>query len=1276
MFLPAQAPVTLPQVPRAVQNGSAQLVGPMDAQQMLRVTFALKTPHAEQEEQFLLQLQDPHSPQYHQYLSPEQWIERFSPSPEDEQSILTWVQSQGLTVTMRFPNRLLVEVQGTVSVLDKAFDININNYKIGDKTYFSNDRGPTIPNSLGDMVQHIFGLNNIQVMHHLSRNKLPEADSPIYSPGPAYAKAGNLRLDGNLGKWQAISKKKPRTFETYGLYDPNDLYSSYFYNYQPLQGLGHCCNPLGNPGQSPPQSSIAVAIWGDYADSDMQMWAGYYGLSVNTQRILIGGAQQCNVPPAYLTCDGEATLDTEYTTAMANSFSSSSNTATVYVYEGYSSEAIATVLNRILTDGYVRVVNMSWGESERDAIDDGTLSSFSSIFRSMVGQGFTLVAASGDGGATADCLTDSVNFPAADPHVTATGGTTLISSQGFYSSETGWQGGPDGCAQNDGGSGGGCSVYFAAPAYQPSACNGMRSVPDIALNADGINAPQALIYQGQFYEVGGTSVGSPEMAGFFAQENAYLLYIQSLVGNTCGPSLSAPCSPVGFANPILYAEGVSPFAPHYPFYDITQGCNNNDITQEENLPFFCARLGYDQVTGWGSANMFQLAWMVNDLMAGDGGGPQISITGPPVNRWYNVDQTINFTLTDTSANGRQPIGVAGYSEVWDADPGDPYSQSTPGGGSSYYGLGGYGSSGIANGLANQSQGCHNAFVRAWDNAGNSNLATYGALCFDNIPPVTAINLSGNGGNGNYSGPVLVALSATDNASGVAATYYSVDFGPFQNYGGSFYSYLPGGHCVEAYSVDVAGNQEGDELNCFNITQNTQFTLTVTKSGTGSGTVISSDGAINCGTVCSAPYYDEQPVTLTASPAQGSIFTGWRGCGLSFGFSCTLTVTSAQTVTAVFNVPIALRFVPLTPCRVVDTRQANGQFGGPAITGGTSRDFALPQGACPGIPSNAAAYSVNVTVVPQGHLGYLTTWPTGYTRPLTSLMNSDGRTKANAAIVPAGDSSSVSVYVTDTANVIIDINGYFTTPGGNTLAFFPMTPCRVVDTRGADGTLGGPILSNGVARDFPIQQSTNCPVPASAQAYSFNVTALPQNQQRLSYLTVWPTGISQPVVSTLNSSTGVNTANAAIVPAGTDGDIDVYPSGNNTNLIIDINGYFAPPATGSLSLYTFEPCRVLDTRQGNGAFSGQMVVNVANSGCGVPTSAQGYDMNATVVPSGALGYLTLWPDGENQPVVSTLNAPDGAITSNMAIVPTTNGSIDAYASALTQLILDISSYFAP
>jgi hypothetical protein len=88
------------------------------------------------------------------------------------------------------------------------------------------------------------------------------------------------------------------------------------------------------------------------------------------------------------------------------------------------------------------------------------------------------------------------------------------------------------------------------------------------------------------------------------------------------------------------------------------------------------------------------------------------------------------------------------------------------------------------------------------------------------------------------------------------------------------------------------------------------------------------------------------------------------------------------------------------------------------------------------------------------------------------------------------------------------------------------------------------------------------------------------------------------------------------------------------------------------------------------------VNVAGSVCAPPSAAQAYVFNATVVPSTHLGYLTLWPDGEQQPVVSTLNAPDGVITSNMAIVPTNNGAIDAYASGLTQLILDISSYFAP
>lgn len=83
-----------------------------------------------------------------------------------------------------------------------------------------------------------------------------------------------------------------------------------------------------------------------------------------------------------------------------------------------------------------------------------------------------------------------------------------------------------------------------------------------------------------------------------------------------------------------------------------------------------------------------------------------------------------------------------------------------------------------------------------------------------------------------------------------------------------------------------------------------------------------------------------------------------------------------------------------------------------------------------------------------------------------------------------------------------------------------------------------------------------------------------------------------------------------------------------------------------------------------------------STCAPPSNAAAYIFNATVVPPGQMPYLTLWPDGEQQPTASTLNAYDGYITSNMAIVPTSNGSIDAFAAALTQLVLDISGYFAP
>ncbi len=372
----------------------------------------------------------------------------------------------------------------------------------------------------------------------------------------------------------------------------------------------------------------------------------------------------------------------------------------------------------------------------------------------------------------------------------------------------------------------------------------------------------------------------------------------------------------------------------------------------------------------------------------------------------------------------------------------------------------------------------------------------------------------------------------------------------------------------------------------------------------------------------------------------------------------------------------LQFIPVPPCRVVDTRNPAGPFGGPTLTTGSMRSFAVPQGAC-NIPGTAQAYSLNVTVVPQGPLPYLTLWPAGLAQPGVSTLNSNGGTVvANAAIVPAGSGGAVSIFAAGTTDVILDVDGYFAASGGS--SFYAVTPCRVADTRGAAGQFGGPSLYNGQTRDFPIPLGP-CAISSGASAYSLNVTAVPNAATDfLSYLTTWATGQPQPLVSTLNSWTGTVVANMAIVPAGSNGSVSVFVT-DPADVILDTNGYFAQPGgAGALSFYPMVPCRVADTRFGPilGAGTTRSFA-IPASGCYAPPSAAAYSLNITVVPAGPLSYLTAWPTGSAQPFVSTLNALDGEVTANAAIVPVgTSGAVSVYVTDPTHVILDINGYFAP
>ena len=493
------------------------------------------------------------------------------------------------------------------------------------------------------------------------------------------------------------------------------------------------------------------------------------------------------------------------------------------------------------------------------------------------------------------------------------------------------------------------------------------------------------------------------------------------------------------------------------------------------------------------------------------------------------------------------------------------------------------------------------------------------------------------------------------------------------------------------SATVSGGGEANTANdtAADVTAITPVVVCSYALGSGSGTFPAAGGsgtvAVTVGAGCSWTASSTLGwVTLTA-PASGS------GNG-SVGFTVAPNTGSARSGTIViaglsFTVQQVgasaanARFVPVAPCRIADTRAPAGPFGGPAMAAASTRSFAIPQSAC-AIPATALAYSLNVTVVPKGVLSYLTLWPTGQSQPLVSTLNSfQGAVVANAAIVPAGTNGAVNVYVTDGTDVILDIDGYFDAGGGaNSVSFYPAPPCRMADTRMSSGPFGGPSMSAGQSRDFPLA-SSSC-VPAAAKAYSLNVTVVPGGY--LGYLTTWPAGQPQPNASTLNSWTGKVVANAAIVPAGTNGAISVFVP-NPTDVILDSNGYFAPPGSpGALSFYPVTPCRVADTRNSAGPFGGPTMdagttrsFAIPASGCFVPSTAAAYSVNVTVVPQGPLSYLTTWPAGSAQPLVSTLNSFDGSVVANAALVPAgTGGAINVFVTGRTDVVIDINGYFAP
>ena len=230
---------------------------------------------------------------------------------------------------------------------------------------------------------------------------------------------------------------------------------------------------------------------------------------------------------------------------------------------------------------------------------------------------------------------------------------------------------------------------------------------------------------------------------------------------------------------------------------------------------------------------------------------------------------------------------------------------------------------------------------------------------------------------------------------------------------------------------------------------------------------------------------------------------------------------------------------------------------------------LQVGGREGVPTDASAAVLNVTVdAPQGD-GFATVWPCGEQRPLASNLNYHvGQTIANLVIARLGTGGKVCIFVQTGTHVIADVSGYF--PAGSDYVAIT-NPARLLDTRNGTGGVSGVVPAEGVVE---LQVGGREGVPTEALAAVLNLTV--EAPRGDGFATVWPCGEQRPLASNLNYQTGLTIANLVISRLGTGGKVCIFVQ-TGTQVIADVSGYF--PA-GSDYVAITNPARVLDTRDGD------------------------------------------------------------------------------------------------
>ena len=251
------------------------------------------------------------------------------------------------------------------------------------------------------------------------------------------------------------------------------------------------------------------------------------------------------------------------------------------------------------------------------------------------------------------------------------------------------------------------------------------------------------------------------------------------------------------------------------------------------------------------------------------------------------------------------------------------------------------------------------------------------------------------------------------------------------------------------------------------------------------------------------------------------------------------------------------YFSLPPSRILDTRNGTGGISTAVGAGGVIEVKVTDAGGVPAAGGTAVALNVTATNV-SGAESYLTVWPTGAARPTASNLNFiAGQTVPNLVIARVGDGGKVSIYNNvGTVDVVADTQGYFATPGtdppGST--YFPTSPARILDTRTGEGVPGGFQGHLGEGDTIDLQVRGRGGVPSNATAVVLNVTAADAFGPD-SYLTVYPTGTTQPLASNLNFVNGQTVPNLVIAKIGTEGKVTIYNNLGAVVVVADVQGWF-------------------------------------------------------------------------------------------------------------------------